>query len=749
MTWIAPIAIGGAILAAGPIIIHILFRRRFRVVRFAAFHFLMENRKRTRQRIRIEELILIILRVLACLLLGLMLSDLRLARSGGGGGEPISHVFVLDDSLSMGQQAGSATLFKKALSHIASRIEDMAPGESVAVVSASRPRSGRPIGRLMPGVEAKAGQAFTRLNAWKPTDLRADFAGALKAAADAIAAAPERQARVYVCSDFRKSDFSGASRLAALQSAVNGFDQKKVELVLLDFGLPCRNNLTVEQLAPVRSIVVAGVSTPVHALVRNVGDEPSPPSRLQVALGESALPVRNVPALPPRETALIEFVCAFPEAGSASVQVALPPDDLPADSSRSVAFEVRHSLRILVVDGGPDPAGPAGASFALARALDPSGKGAFGRRVDVVPLGSWNPASLPAYDVAILANVREFPRTGEEDGKPVYAVLKALESFVREGGGLAIFPGDRVNKDFYNGPMYADGNGLSPLQVSAPSAQRPDEGRYIRLNPESVRDESMLSIFSSRGVNFSRFLRFYAHLPAAGPRGKAGAGAPMVLAEFDNGSPAVCKRSYGRGWVVMWYTSADTKWSNWPKDLSFVPVVNDMAWELARRTENAFADIVGRSIGYTLPASLSAALSASIKTPRYPEEDVLSLGLTTTAQDKSVLYPEPASAGLYELMLLLADRTEHRVLFSRHADPAESEPARVTEQDLRAMIERPFTFVPDLAIAAESSGDAARVKAWWWLFLIILVGVLALENTLALLFGHYQPHAESAPEVSQ
>ena len=89
------------------------------------------------------------------------------------------------------------------------------------------------------------------------------------------------------------------------------------------------------------------------------------------------------------------------------------------------------------------------------------------------------------------------------------------------------------------------------------------------------------------------------------------------------------------------------------------------------------------------------------------------------------------------------------MLFSRHADPAESEPARVTEQDLRAMIERPFTFVPDLAIAAESSGDAARVKAWWWLFLIILVGVLALENTLALLFGHYQPHAESAPEVSQ
>jgi hypothetical protein len=101
MTWIAPIAIGGMILAAGPIIIHIIFRRRYRVVRFAAFQFLLENRKRTRQRIRIEELILILLRVLACCLLGFLLSDIRLSGSGGGAGKAMSHVFLLDDSLSM------------------------------------------------------------------------------------------------------------------------------------------------------------------------------------------------------------------------------------------------------------------------------------------------------------------------------------------------------------------------------------------------------------------------------------------------------------------------------------------------------------------------------------------------------------------------------------------------------------------------------------------------------------------------
>jgi hypothetical protein len=747
MTWIAPIAIGGMILAAGPIIIHIIFRRRYRVVRFAAFQFLLENRKRTRQRIRIEELILILLRVLACCLLGFLLSDIRLSGSGGGAGKAMSHVFLLDDSLSMGQQAGSASLFKKALSHVVRRIESMGPGESVAVISASRPRDGRPIGRLVPAAEAKSGQSFVRLNAWKPCDLRVDIPGALDAAAAAIAAETERPARVYVCGDFRKSDFSGAEQLAAIRSAMDRFDPKKVEVVFLDFGLPCRNNLAVENLAAGRGIVVAGVSTPVHATIRNVGSEPTAETRLQASLGETSLPVQPVPALAPRETALIEFVCNFPAAGAASVRVSLPPDDLPADSVRSLALDVQESLRILVLDGGSNPSDPASASFALARALDPSGKAAFGRRVDVQSAENWNPGSLSAYDVAVMVNVRDFPDSRDADGKPVCAALDALDGFVREGGGLAIFAGDRLNADFYNTRMHADGKGISPLLVSAAPVAPPDEKRFVRLNPQSVKDEPMLSVFSSRGVNFSRFLRFYAHLPAEKPRDEAGA--PVVLAEFDNGAPAVCRRSHGKGWVVMWYTSADTKWSNWPADLSFVPVVNDMAWTLARRTENAFADATGRAIGYTLPARLSAALSASLKTPLFPAEDIQSLALTSTAKDKAVLYPHPVDAGVYELTLLLADQSEHRVLFSRHTDPRESEPARVSESDLRVAIERPFAFVPDLATSSQEAEEGGRMQAWWWLFLVVLAAVLTLENFLALRFGHYQPRAENAPEAAR
>lgn len=744
MTWIPGIAIGGLILAAGPILIHILFRRRFKTVYFAAFQFLLESRKKTRQRTRIEELILILLRVLACCLVGFMLADIRSSKAAVGGPGGAAQIFVLDDSLSMGQQAGAETIYRKAASHILKRLDTFSPGDSVAVLSGSLPGRADPLGKAMPVAEARQNLA-ERLRASKTTGLRADMPAALKAAAAVIAAAGDMPVRLYVCSDFRRPDF-GPEQCEALRKAFADFDSKRVEISLLDFGLPCRNNLTVEQLAPTRSVVVADVPAVMRALIRNVGSEPSPASRIEVFVGEAALPVQQVPPLSPRETATVEIPCTFGVSGSGFVKVALPPDDLPGDSAFSLALQIQESLRILVLDGSQNPADPQSPSFALVHALDPSGRGAYGRRVEALPVETWNPAALAACDVAILANVREFPVSQGADGAVACPGIKALEDFVKGGGGLGIFVGEGINTVFYNGFLYQDGRGLSPLQLSERPIPPPDPGRFVRLNPDSVQDEPMIRIFSSRGINFSQFLRFYAHVAAQPP---AEGGAARVLAAFHDGSPAVCRLSYGKGTVIMWYSSSDTKWSNWPKDLSYVPVMNDMAWELAKTTENLFSDVAGRTIGYTLPARFGGALAATLKTPAYPAEDVHSLAVQDRGGEQTVSHPLPPYAGIYELTLLLADRSEHRVLFSRHADPRESDLTRVSEEDLKAALDRPFSYVTDLARGSEVVERDAPVISHWLILLAILLIVLVIENALALRFGHYQTQSSQPRQTAE
>jgi hypothetical protein len=57
-----------------PIVIHILNRRRFKIVEWAAMRFLLNAMRKNRRRLRLEEMILLALRCLILLLLGMALA---------------------------------------------------------------------------------------------------------------------------------------------------------------------------------------------------------------------------------------------------------------------------------------------------------------------------------------------------------------------------------------------------------------------------------------------------------------------------------------------------------------------------------------------------------------------------------------------------------------------------------------------------------------------------------------------------
>ena len=67
-------AIAGVICACGPIIIHLLNRRRFRVVQWAAMDFLREAMQRNRRIMQLRDILLLCLRTLAVLFFGLALA---------------------------------------------------------------------------------------------------------------------------------------------------------------------------------------------------------------------------------------------------------------------------------------------------------------------------------------------------------------------------------------------------------------------------------------------------------------------------------------------------------------------------------------------------------------------------------------------------------------------------------------------------------------------------------------------------
>src|SRR3954466_1231109 len=92
-------AVAGAIFAAGPVIIHLLNRRRYRVVQWAAMDFLKEAMQRNRRILQIRDIILLVMRTVAVLLFGFVLARPFLTRGSRAFDDrsPLHAIMVVDN----------------------------------------------------------------------------------------------------------------------------------------------------------------------------------------------------------------------------------------------------------------------------------------------------------------------------------------------------------------------------------------------------------------------------------------------------------------------------------------------------------------------------------------------------------------------------------------------------------------------------------------------------------------------------
>src|SRR6185503_15328449 len=139
MGFLNPLLLFGLAAVSVPIIIHLLNRRKFQKVVWAAMRFIQTSVERNQRRMRVEDMILLALR---CLLLALLAFALarpafKNARSDLFGESKVTAVVILDNSQSMGMSDGTATRFEKARKAAEQALATMPAGSATAVLLAS------------------------------------------------------------------------------------------------------------------------------------------------------------------------------------------------------------------------------------------------------------------------------------------------------------------------------------------------------------------------------------------------------------------------------------------------------------------------------------------------------------------------------------------------------------------------------------------------------------------------------------
>ncbi|MBI1311047.1 VWA domain-containing protein [bacterium] len=772
LDFLNPWMLAGLAGLALPVIAHLLSRRKFDVVHWGAMQFL-ELSRTTRRRVRLEELLLLLLRMAMVGLIAIALARPWLSGSVASlfSTRPACDVvIVIDSSYSTDWAGDGRTPHLTARAWSRSLLDALAPGDAAGLVDSRE--------APQPVLESLT-QDF-RLIHTAAEELPAPTASgrlseSILKAFQLSSAGTNLSRHIVVVTDGQAQAWQGIDDHFQLQLD-ELHEQATVPPELWIVNTRAQHatpvNHSVDRLELSREVTVADFPIRIRTKIRNSGGKAVSTllTHLEIDGQRLAEQSRSVRVHPGGE-AQVEFEHRFRTPGCHRVTVAIDADNLTADDRSDAVVEVAAALPVLMIDGSPHPDPTRSETFFARLALSPPNNPAPWISVRVVSASEFRADSIGAAQVVVLANVASLTGTQTE----------ALTTFVADGGGLAITLGDQIKPAWYNEFLFADGTGLLPASIvefrKAPQTPEQNEPPPpVTIDSDSLRLPwtSRFQAGSDDGFLSARFTNWYQlqevekrrklsgpdlasdERPDGSRRSTAKDNSTnrtnppdaVVAATLSTGDSLIVQRKFGRGEVAVFASTLDADWSTLPAKPDYVEFLHELIFRLASSRSPRNLD-VGTPIVMPIPRGESAADWLALS-PRSEELDIVTAGneLQPLLRIDAVSTP-----GVYRLRHrgAAADQranaaTSSDELFVANANRDESDLTPLTDErwtELTAegrfrLIEAPS----DLFGAVRE--ESARVEIWFGLlliFVLFLIGEVLLTRRLVQGGHSYGPDA--------
>lgn len=803
----------GFLLVLVPLLVHLINLLRHRRQQWAAMEFLMESYRKHRRWVWMKQLLLLISRMAAMAVLVAMLAQwVSGARWLSIFGQTITHHYVLvDDSMSMGDSVQGESAYQNGLRAVTNllrsvaddtgshqvtiirysrasllgtsteKVSEVDKGDAQAPPASSSASSSADI--LARTIPSNSDSLLDRLMTTMPVAMDVSPVPSLQTIAPLIRDATNEQSVVYLVSDFREKDWKQSQ---AIRTALEPIQRSGSQIQFIDCAPQQHANLSIVALQTDQEILATGVPVMVRVDVRNQGIaavrninltmklyefDPTtvqPRSDRYASGNETQLPPVIFDSIAPGETVSRRVQVIFSKPGSHVVQAILPDDPLLEDNSFPAVLDVTEGQQLLLIDGDDSRRG----SFYLSATLNPGSMARTGWKIRSESpsfLRDTDAGTLKAFAAIVMMNTRGLEARG----------IANLESFVRGGGGLAIWLGGNNLNDAdlqrFNRDWYRDGNGLLPSKAigiqelirPADSAASPDmiaESHPIFApllglsnSPfQFVRISKFVAMDRKLGKPSSSQLNADNTESASDPTKRSEATAAMgwqSIAKLRDGSPLIIDHSFGDGHVVTITTALDSQWTNWPQDPTFVVAMLKMVGYLASFRSVESSDIVGTPIQWQfssreflpevdvllgtsqkgatrLPLTANATV---VKDPTLQLRVDSDLASQSEEQIRSML-----SSGVTELWATTLQGNKQVKNVARHGPSVEGELKKIPAADLISNM-RPIDVKYRLATAVAGNSALSGLTNRQGLLLALLLGLLMLEQFLAWSASYHIP----------
>ncbi len=742
MIWLVPLALL-------PVVLHLLTLQRLRTVELPTFRFLFDTYVQQRRRMRFLEALLAMLRTLFILFFIFMVGRPviqhwdRLFGSGkGSGGREV--ILLVDASASMNARTAGTSAFERARTAAQAVVNRLEQGDQVTLVRVGA-RPEEVFSRF--STDTRGIQA--RIDALEPGSSRANLFAALLHLFGPEASRRHNPA-IYLFTDCQANTWKEARNqgLEKLLPAGTSFT-----VVNVGPRTP-PDNLAVVGDAPRRNRAVTGLPFLLQPRIVNFGK-----SEMEVTLAvyveDRQVGRPETLTVKPGSTEVRTIVYTPTEAGLKRGRFEIVPktsDAFPDDDRFEFTLNVEPRVKVLLINGNAsdDPLLDEARYLetALTSKADPTtdpeakkpaapGPGPEGRttreiqqalEVRTVPQVGLEPALLRDYSVVVLANC----------GALTDVQFEALRGFVRDGGGLAIFPGDKVAEAAYNTRFFPvpgpQGERLTDAVLQPATGDPENADTYAALEFDT--GHPALAVFANPKARHFKTVRIYRRFGIDVPKKARNA---RVVAYFEGTRrPALVESNLGDGTVLLAAFPAHPRWGNLPLKPDFVPLMLRLVNHIEHRPE-AEAPAVVTADG-TAEVALSSTwepAEVSIQPPKGPVEN---LALERSGARLLGAFEKTAQRGIYTVQARSSRPNlvkSAKLGFAVNLAAEESDFRLVGEPEVRKMLPEgvALNFVDASAQAQELQGTMGQQRELWGIFIWALFAIIGAEFLLATVSG--------------
>lgn len=659
----------GLALGGLPVVIHLLYKRRYRESPWAAMRFLLEAARKNSRRIRLEQLVLLMVRILIFVLLVTALAEPTVETFGVSlpAEAATHHIVIVDASFSMGHRSAERSHFERAKAVAKELLGGANQGDALNLlrIANSEPRA------VVREPSYQHSSLLAEVDRLALTDERGDAPATLQKAVELLDEVPEIQRKqVTIISDFQRASWSpdSAGSTARLRQLMRTISDA-AELILVDVGrtnlrsVSGTGNVALTSLNAQQPFVISGQPVQLEATVRNFGRTVLADQSVDLYVDGRLVDSRRID-FPPEGDARVEFSYTFETSGEHQLRVQIEDDSLPIDNRRWLALPVKNELNVLLVNGRRSGRASENATFYLETVFSPSTSKqkwrGFTRPRMIYDGELTTREDLSRFDCIFLCNVATFETREAE----------ILQAYLEGGGGVVFCLGDQIRPENYNRVLFRDGEGILPGRLGERVGDADDPQQTFVFDAAELIHPIVRPFAGNPGTGLET--SWTSEYVRVEPRSDAG-----VALRFSTGDPVIVDAPVGRGRSLIVTTSVETSWGPWPVQRSFPPIMHEIVhYAVTGRWEERHR-LVGEPLTRIFPLR-AFGVPVTVKRPDEVEEEAR---LTDEDGIARFSYRRTDRRGLYEVALgVPLSRSE---LFAVNLDSRESDLAKATEEELQ------------------------------------------------------------------